>query len=165
MLYPDRPKIQLEKRPQDWVIEMATFIGLLLLIGLPILHYSALPETIPIHFNSKGVADGYGSKGTLLMLPIIGAVMFVGLYALNRAPHIFNYSVEITEENAEKQYRNGTSLMRWLNKVMTFSFAFIEWRVIDSSMQGQGNLGAYFMPVFLISIFSPIVYFIWKSRK
>lgn len=165
MLYPERPKIQLEKRPQDWVIEMATFVGLLLLIGLPILHYSSLPDTIPIHFNAKGVADGYGSKGTLLMLPILGTVMFIGLYALNRVPHIFNYPVEITEENAEKQYRNGTSLMRWLNMVITLSFAFMEWRVIDSSMQGQGDLGAYFLPVFLISIFGPIVYFIWKGRK
>ena len=42
MLYPDRPKIQLEKRPQDWVIEIASFVGVMLLIGLPILYYSTL---------------------------------------------------------------------------------------------------------------------------
>lgn len=165
MHYPDRPKIKLEKRLQDWVIEVTSLIGVLLMIGLPVWYYSSLPDTIPVHFNASGVADRYGSKGTLLLLPIFGTFMFIGLYALAQAPHIFNYPTEITEENAEKQYRNGKSLIRWINMIMVFSFAFIEWRVIDSCMKGQGNLGPYFMPIFMISIFGAIAYFFWKSRN
>lgn len=161
----ERPVIKLIKRPQDLALEIATLCGVLLLIGLPVLFYAELPETIPTHFNGKGIADGHGARSTLLMLPIMGTIMSLGLYALNRVPHIFNYPVEITEENAEKHYRNGTSLIRWLNLIIVFSFAYIEWRVIDSASHEQGTLGNYFLPVFLIAIFGVIAVFFWKSRN
>lgn len=161
----ERPIIKLEKKPLDIAVELATFIGVLLLIGLPSFHFANLPDTIPTHFNGKGVADGYGSKNTLLMLPIMGTIMCIGLFALNRVPHIFNYPVEITEENAEKQYRNGTALIRWLNLIIVWSFSFIVWRVIDSATQGEGSLGPYFLPVFLVAIFGTIGIYLWTSRK
>ena len=161
----ERPRITLEKSPFDLAIETATFFGVLILISLPLIHYTSLPDIIPTHFNSKGMADGYGSKGTLLLLPIIGTVMCIGLYALTRFPHIFNYPVEITAENAEKHYRNGTGLIRWLNLIIVTSLCFIEWRVIAVATQGQGNLGPYFMPVFLGAIFGTIGIYLWKSRS
>lgn len=161
----ERPIINLDKRPQDRALEVATFLGVLLLIALPVLYYAELPETVPVHFNGKGIADRYGSKGTMLMLPVIGTLMCFGLYALNRFPHIFNYPVEITEENAEKHYRNGTGLIRWLNLIIVLSFAFIEWRIINAATQGQGNLGSYFLPVFLATVFGVIGVYLWKSRN
>lgn len=161
----ERPIIKLKNRPLDTAIELATFVGVLLLIGLAAFHFANLPDTIPTHFNGKGVADGYGSKRTLLVLPIMGSIMSMGLYLLNRVPHIFNYPVEITEENAEKHYRSGTALIRWLNLIIVWSFSFIVWRVIDSATLGEGLLGPYFLPVFLLAIFGTIAVYFWKSRK
>lgn len=165
MAHSERPIIKLDKRPQDLALEIATFFGMLLLIGLPVLYYAELPETVPTHFNVEGIADRHGSKNSLWMLPFVGTLMCIGLYALNRVPHFFNYPVEITEENAEKNYRNGTALIRWINLITVFSFAYIEWRIIDSSTQQQSALGAYFMPVFLTAIFGTIAVFFWKSRN
>jgi len=33
-----------------------------------------LPETVPVHFNGSGVADRFGSKYEMLLLPVIAVV-------------------------------------------------------------------------------------------
>ena len=38
------------------------------LIGI----YPELPERIPIHFNAAGEVDGWGKKGMIWTLPLIG---------------------------------------------------------------------------------------------
>lgn len=47
---------------------------LLLLVILPLAYlasvWNTLPETVPIHFNAKGEADGWGSKNTLIYLSL-----------------------------------------------------------------------------------------------
>lgn len=47
--------------------------------------FPSLPDTIPIHFNAKGEADGWGSKHQIYLLPtILGAVgLFVFLLMSN----------------------------------------------------------------------------------
>ncbi len=35
------------------------------------------PDTIPTHFNAEGIADGFGSKWTLLIMPIAVAVVAI----------------------------------------------------------------------------------------
>ena len=62
----NRPKIELQLTQRDKILEV---IGWILLIGIWILtftNYFDLPETIPIHFNAAGEADGFGSKLSLI---------------------------------------------------------------------------------------------------
>ena len=58
-------------------------IPLLLLVALPMIYlasiWGTLPDTVPIHFNAKGEADGWGSKTTLIWLPL---AMTLGTYLL-----------------------------------------------------------------------------------
>ncbi|MER2000695.1 MAG: DUF1648 domain-containing protein, partial [Lysinibacillus sp.] len=56
------------------IIALATLLSGVLLI---IIYWSKLPDTVPIHFNIKGEADGWGSKYTLIILPFIAG----GFYA------------------------------------------------------------------------------------
>ena len=61
-----RPKIELELSPSDKILEI---IGWILVLGiwmLTLANYFKLPETIPIHFNGAGEADGFGNKATIL---------------------------------------------------------------------------------------------------
>lgn len=41
--------------------------------------WNSVPDTIPVHFNEKGEADGYGSKNMLIWMPIllIGSSFFI----------------------------------------------------------------------------------------
>jgi uncharacterized membrane protein len=64
---------------------METFIIILIII-LPLVYagsiYASLPETIPIHFNLSGKADGYGSKATLWIITTILSIVSAAVYLL-----------------------------------------------------------------------------------
>jgi uncharacterized membrane protein len=50
-------------------------LPVLLVVILPFLYlgfiWSSLPERVPIHWNSEGQINGWGSKSTLLLLPLL----------------------------------------------------------------------------------------------
>ena len=83
----------------DFVFEAIAIGGLFYGFYLVISNYAGLPETIPIHFNAKGVADGFGKKGMIWLLPSLTLIMVPGMLLLRRWPWISNVPLEITEEN------------------------------------------------------------------
>ena len=56
-------------------MKLSQLLLVIVLIAIPFGYtlylYPSLPETIPTHFNIEGKADGWGSKGTMFMLPSI----------------------------------------------------------------------------------------------
>lgn len=55
---------------------------LLFPFGYALYLYPTLPEIIPTHFNIKGEADGYGSRGTIFLLPLIMGITGFMVYLL-----------------------------------------------------------------------------------
>jgi uncharacterized membrane protein len=167
--YGERPKIKIGLNNFDWFAEIAAIVSLIILIVLPLVNFSTLPDRIPVHFNSYGHADGYGSKITLLILPATGVFIYLMMTVLASYPHIFNYAVKITAENAEVQYRLATRLMRYLKTVIIIMFAFISSQTIRLTEGKAGGLGKLFLPVILIATFGiVIIYFVQSlnnSRK
>lgn len=104
-----RPVLKLTLSPLDRNLE---FAGKLLLAAVWLLTLYALlklPVTIPIHFNASGQADRYGNKLTLLFLPVLATVIYVGFTYLNRYPHIFNYPAIIKPNSQVVKQKNQTS--------------------------------------------------------
>ena len=66
-------------------------LGLLVLLGsgaVIALRWNAMPDQIATHFNAAGEIDGWNSKSTVIVLPIVGLVVyglicFVGLLPAN----------------------------------------------------------------------------------
>jgi len=160
-----RPRINIKLEPIDRIIELIGIVGLLILIGLPIIYFNELPDTMPIHFGLNGQADAWSDKGTVWMLPIIGIVMYLGMFLLNKFPHIFNYPQKITKDNAEKLYRTATRMVRTLNALIACLFAYITYSTIQTALGNQNGLGDLFMPIFMILIFGTTAYFLYKSIK
>ena len=143
--------------------------GWLILIGLWVLvfiNFQGLPETIPIHFNAAGKADGFGNKWNMLTLPIVASVLYIGMTILNKYPHVFNYPTEVlTEENALKNYTMATRLLRVLKLVLVIIFSLIVFRTIQNINGTAEGLGVWFLPLTLGMIFIPMAYYIIKSIK
>jgi uncharacterized membrane protein len=161
----NRPKIKLQKTTFNYLIEIATLAILLLAWAYVILSYSELDSEIPVHFNASGEADRYGDKQSIFFLPLLGIVIFIGLFILNKYPHIFNYPTEITEENAERQYKNATNLIRILNLIIVFVFAFIIYKIVNAKTENSEALGEWFLPTVIIIINIPGLYFVAKAFK
>lgn len=160
----ERPIIKIKKTSIDIVTEIIGVLGLILLIGLPLYYFDKLPETIPRHYGANGEPDGYSGKRMIWTLPIIGITMYLGMFWLNKYPHLFNYPQQVTKENAEILYTVGTKMIRTLNAIITCVFAYITYSTIQTAVGNQNGLGVWFIPVFLILIFGLTAYFIYKSR-
>jgi len=160
-----RPKIKLELTTADKTFEI---IGWLLIVAIWVLtftNYSNLPETIPTHYNGAGQADGFGGKATILTLPLIATILFIGLTILNKFPHVFNYPTNITHDNAFRQYTNATRLIRYLKLIIIFIFGLIAFKTIQNANGEADGLGVWFLPLTLGLIFIPLIYFVIKSFK
>ena len=160
----ERPKIKPALKPIDKLLNYTGF-GILLLSWVYVLiHYSTLPEVIPTHFDHNGEIDGHGNKLTLFLLPIIGTIVYFGLGSLNNYPHIFNYAVKLTAENAAQQYSAATRALRYIKTVIQFVLAFIVYKTVASTTGNVQGLGKWFLPAFLILMFSPLIIMMISGR-
>lgn len=161
----NRPIIKIEFTLNDKLIEIFSWLLFVMMWVIPIIGYSMLPDTIPTHFNIAGEADNWGNKLSVYILPVIGTLLFILLTVVNRFPHIFNYSVEITEDNALRQYTNATRLIRVLKLVLSVIFNLIAVFTIRSAKGESHGLGLWFLPLTLTLIFVPTIYFIIRMYK
>jgi uncharacterized membrane protein len=160
-----RPKIRIELSKSDRLIEILAWTLLALLWFLTLLFYDGLPETIPIHFNEMGHPNDYGSKMTIMFLPVFGTLLFLGLTTLNKYPHIFNLPVKVTEINAYRQYTNATRMIRVLKLVIMVVFSLAVVMIIKAAKIDSDESNIWLLPVIIGLVVIPITYFILKSIK
>lgn len=161
----ERPKIKLELTTTDKTLEILGWVSILAIWILTITNYTSLPDTIPIHYNTAGKADGFGGKGNILALPLVATALFTGLTVLNKFPHIFSYPVNISQDNALRQYTNATRMVRYLKFVLVFIFGLIVLQTIRNVNGQTSGLGVWFVPLTLGLIFIPLTYFMIQSFK
>ncbi len=160
-----QPKIEIQRTQRDTILDMLTYLGLAIMIGLTADYFQQLPDTIPVHFDGAGNADDYGGKGNIWALPIIVTLVVVLLSYLERIPQHLNYSITITPDNAEQQYRIGICLLQYMKLIVTWSFLYLQYRVIRAAMGGQHSVGNGFLVIFLVLIFGGIAYFTYESYR
>ena len=160
-----RPKYKLVLTITDKSLEIIGWLLIIAVWALTIINYSKLPSVIPIHYNLTGQADGFGGKGTIITLPIIATILFVGMTVLNRFPHIFNYPTTITKDNALRQYTNATRMIRVLKLIIVIIFGLIAYQTIQNATGQANGLGEWFLPLILALIHIPLIYFVVKSYR
>jgi uncharacterized membrane protein len=159
----ERPKLKIQLTSTDQIFELLGWGVLLALWIWTGTSYSSLPDSIPTHFNAAGEADGFGRKASIVGLPVIATLLYIGLTLLNRVPHIFNFPTPVTEDNALKQYTNATRMIRYLKLILVFVFAGISYQTIQQANGTGEGLGLWFLPLTLVLIFVPLIYFVSKS--
>ena len=159
----ERPKLQIPLQPVDYILEVLAFLGLIFLFGSSAFYYSQLPEQIPTHFGPNGAPDGFGSKTTLWLLPVIGLLIYSFMTVINRRPEGFNYLVKITPENAERQYTMATRMLRRLKTFVVLLFAYLVWRTIGIANEEAHGLGWWLLPVVLGATMGTTFFYIFRS--
>jgi uncharacterized membrane protein len=159
------PKIKIEITAFDKKLELLGHTLLILLWSITLYIFFKLPQIIPIHFNLKGEADGYGNKLMLLLLPTLATILHAGLTQLNKYPHIFNYMVKITEDNAVRQYTMATRMIRFVKLAMLIIFLIVVVAVYLSINKVANLLGFWFLPFTFAIILIPTIYYIKQSFK
>jgi hypothetical protein len=161
----ERPRLKVKLSSRDKLFEAAGWLILAALWVLVGMHYSGLPDVIPVHFDLSGHADGFGSKVMLLSLPAVATLLFLGMTVLNRFPHVFNYPVPITETNARAQYTLATRMIRYYKCSIVFIFGLIAFKTIQLAHGHADRLGIWVLPLILALVFIPLIYFIAKASR
>ena len=81
-----------------------------------------LPEQIPTHYNAAGEIDGYGGRGTLLIMPLIGLVGDLAMALVGRFPRSWNTGARVTVLNRTRVYRLVRDLIADLRLSMALLF-------------------------------------------
>ena len=161
----NRPKLKIELTTSDKILEIFGWLAVITVWTFTWMNYKYLPSDIPIHFNIAGEIDHIGSKSNILLLPIVSTLLYLGLTILNQFPHYFNYPTTITDENAYSQYKSATRMIRYLKLVIVLIFGSILFRTIQIADNNGNELGIWFLPLILGSIFVPLIVYILKSNK
>lgn len=76
-----------------------------------LMRWSQLPEQIPTHYNFAGEVDGYGGKGSLILMMILSWVVLFTLTISTKFPEKWNMPVEVTEENKSRLFAIARAMM------------------------------------------------------
>ncbi|AXI99559.1 Protein of unknown function (DUF1648) [Cyclonatronum proteinivorum] len=158
------PKLKLSPEPFDQLLDRLGLIITVTYSLMVLISISVLPEQVPQHFNLSGEVTATGSRYLLLILPLFGSLTFIMLYFLNKAPHTFNYTVTITEENAEHEYRKATRMIRWINLICALIFGFVSFSVISTGLGFTTGLNSFVMYFLMVSLFGVIGYYLIYDR-
>jgi uncharacterized membrane protein len=164
-MHKERPRLKIPYESFDIIIECIS-IALLLLMWLYVIsEYSQMPEIIASHFNAKGEADGFGNKITVWLIPSIATALYLLMFIISRFPHLHNYLVKITEENAYKNYRFSTRMLRIVNLFITSIMMYVAYLIVETANGVQIAFGNSFLPIIVgFSILLPIALFIYQRK-
>ncbi|QGQ94251.1 DUF1648 domain-containing protein [Paenibacillus psychroresistens] len=160
----NRPIISIPRTEVEFIHTIVSIAAILFTITYLVMTWTELPNSIPIHFNSLGKVDRWGSRYVLFILPLLSLAVYFGLSILAKFPHKYNYPVQITAGNAKKQYLNGRILLSWMKVEIVVLFSYIEWRIIQTALERLSGLGILFYVILIIFIMT-IFNYLLRMRK
>ena len=146
-------------------------ISLGLIFGMVVLAiwgFFDLPEIIPIHWNIKGQADGFGKRYWIGLFPLISLLFYFGNNKITKIPHKYNYLKKITEENVEEEYIFGRKVIRITHLVSKIVFALLIYSTVRGALTSDKNMVLGVLILLIVLILCPIIYSIyifWRNAK
>lgn len=131
-------------------LKYTTLFLLVLLWGFTLIHFNDLPEEIPIHYNAKGIPDGFDTRIHIWGLPIIATLLFFLLNGLQRKTDM---------QQIERQ------LLQWMQLLILGIFTYIQLQTFFVAVNKSNGLGSWFLPLVMISFFVPIFWVIRKQQR
>lgn len=154
--------IHLPRHPSErvWnVIGYSIFIASIIFL---IMNWTKLPSEVPAHYSALGEVDRWGSKFELTILPFIAIMTMVVIEPLEKRPHLHNYPKKVKEDHLKTAF---TISRKMINKIKNLCLIIFALMTIESSviaLNWWDGFGPYFLPLFLIVIFYPIVEYMIK---
>lgn len=144
----------------DYVMEV---ICLGLQVGLTVYlvaAWASIPAKVPMHYDAVGNIDRWGSKGELLIVPIMSWFLYLMISGLECIPAIWNTGVKVTEENKCRVYRVLKYLVKSLKLIMVVDFSYLTL----NSICGKA-LPGWFTLVVMAALFGDLFFWIWRLCK
>jgi uncharacterized membrane protein len=146
----------------DKALSATSYLLLAFLWIVTIVTISQLPERIPIHFDMHNRADGFGSKTTLWLFPIIATFIIGLMTVVKKHPESLNYPVAITPENRERQQSLAFGLLSAIACVVPALFCFILYSTWKYVREGSFDFSILLL---VAGILLPIIIYFYLAHK
>jgi len=162
----ERPVLKIKWQILDYVIEIIAALLLIAIWFYVIVSYQNLPDTIAIHFNFNGEADGYSSKSGIWAMPIVGSVLWMLLSIINQFPHAFNFPYKLNNANIELQYKMAQRFMRFIKVWICSIFLYAVYSIKESSTNNDfKSINGIFVILSSMIIFMGIYFYFARKNK
>jgi uncharacterized membrane protein len=145
----NQPELPVVRAPAEPFIQIAAIGALVVLLVFAVRVWPSLPASVPTHFGFSGEPDRWGGRAWLLALPAMATLFFLVLTLLERAPHVYNYPIELTSSNAPRAHALGRELVLWLKLIVIVTFAVIFWTSVQVALGKATALPGWFLPAVL----------------
>lgn len=152
-----RPLPDLDPDPRNAVLAVMGLVMIIACTAWLASVWDRIPDEVNTHFGPSGAPDDTGSKYQILVLPGMALVMWIVLGFITKIPHKYNYVVKITQENAQRQYELGVSLISWLRLVVPVMMCYIAWAGLRTSLGEADALDPSVMGAIVFSIAAVIL--------
>ncbi len=160
-----RSVIQIPRTPLDTLLEALAVLGVIAVIAITAWGWLTLPAIIPTHYGISGAPNAYGSKGNLLIVPIMSVCLYILLAFLSRFPQIYNYPWPITPENAPRQYYLARLLLRWITFEVTWMLCILQWTLIQAAQNNAADAIVLVAPGIVIVLLITITLYIRAAAR
>ena len=124
------------------LVSQLPLISLLFLWGFTAVHYSDLPTEIPIHFNAKGVPDGFATRIHCWGMPLFASLLYFGLNVPLKRLGI---------KESEKK------VLFWTQGIIMGIFFYIQYQSFLVALGRSEGLGMWFLPFTFLVLLLPVV--------
>lgn len=149
----------------DIIVEYVSLLMLIAIWGLVIKNYASLPEFIPIHYNMAGKVDRFGDRNTIFALPILTTILYIGLTLLHLFPKQLKYQASMTIAKKQLLLITAMRMIRYLKLIVVLLFGYNLHETIQYSNRLTNGLGVWFLPLTIIVMCLPTIYFIFMAMK
>ena len=148
----------------DKMLELIGIFALVFMIGMPLMYYADLPDTIPRNFGFDGIPDGEGSKSVIWWVLLIGIFIYSALFILER---FIRKNKKIYQDEIDYELEGQREIMvQWLQFVrlfLTCLFAYMIYILIKTATGQIDGFNPFFIPIVVGVILGSTLYFIYMA--
>ena len=137
---------------------ISILIGILSIV-LPFLFWKHIPDQIPLHYNAAGIADKWADKSSIILIAFCIAIL-IGLMCIAVYVVKVNMMSKYSSDAEKTELSIAYPMVICMNLVLQIMFAYIMYCVVAGR-----SLGRLFLPIVLVGVFAPVVYFVMKRPK
>jgi uncharacterized membrane protein len=157
---PDRRFEWPEMDPQDWIMEILSWVGMVALIVYIFYYYRQIPDTFPRHPDAYGAPQESSPKIHLLIIPVV-AILLQIIQPLRKRMYPYYGSRRLQRFiHTQKQFNSRIKLFRYSKLIVTWGLFYLAVSSIRQALGTSSGLSPWFGPVFVALIVIPLLY--WR---
>ncbi|MCA2501151.1 DUF1648 domain-containing protein [Staphylococcus xylosus] len=149
------------------ILNIASFIMLILLTLYTWINYSDLPKMVPIHYDLYNHPDGWGDKNSLFLIPFIGLMIWFLMYSLYKYyPKLINLDIKLKgEQSTKKAIKTHITFVAILNFEIILFISLMGVMDIYNIKGGSIHLGNFQFVTFAIVIGVTLIWLVVNDYK